>query len=280
MEINVISNHWSNTSGSYDSEVVKIHRNRTDFDGINIITEPHIWNINLLNQLRGKKIGWLCESKEVFSYSTSKIHNSGILDKLDYILTHDKSLIEWKPEKFLYTIPATNRRQVPPEEVKIHPKTKDISFCFSNKQMTSGHRLRHQMKRLIQENNLPIEMHGSGVGKPYNGDSMHAYRDYRYSIIIENSTYDYYWSEKPQECFWTGTIPIYIGTDSLYDVYNKDGVIKINSVDEILDLLPILNEETYVSKMDYIKDNFERSLEYRVCAEEFFTVKYWEKWNE
>ena len=122
-------------------------------------------------------------------------------------------------------------------------------------------------------------MYGSGVGQSYNGDSMHAYRDYAFSIIIENSQYDNYWSEKPQECFWTGTIPIYRGCESIFDVYDRNGVITFQTLDDLKDILQNLTIEEYNNKLEYVKKNFEISKYYRSNSEDITLDRYSKLWK-
>lgn len=279
LEANLISNHFKQTSGGYPSDRYIFHRNRGDFNGINIITEPMMYNLPAVSKLPGRKIAWLAESKEIFNYNVQVLKQRGVIDFYEYILTHDKELIDAMPDKFLYALPATNREQVPPHEVAIHEKSKIVSFCFSNKQYAPGHKFRHQTRNFIEAHGLNVDMYGSGVGKPYNGDSMHAYRDYAFSIIIENSQYDNYWSEKPQECFWTGTIPIYRGCESIFDVYDRRGVITFQTLEELKDILTNLTMEDYHEKMEYVKKNFEISQYYRSNSEDVTLDRYAELWG-
>ena len=279
IEVNIISQHFKETSGGYPSDRYIFHRNRVDFNGINIITEPMMYNIPAVKNLPGRKIAWLAESKEIFNYTIQNLKQRGVYDLYEYILTHDKELIDADPNKFLYALPATNREQVPPDEVKIHEKSKLTSFCFSNKQWASGHKFRHQTRYFIDAHKLNVDMYGSGVGQSYNGDSMHAYRDYAFSIIIENSQYDNYWSEKPQECFWTGTIPIYRGCESIFDVYDRNGVITFQTLDDLKDILQNLTIEEYNNKLEYVKKNFEISKYYRSNSEDITLDRYSKLWK-
>ena len=52
----------------------------------------------------------------------------------------------------------------------------------------------------------------------------------------------------------TGTIPIYYGIDNIGDYFNTDGIIKLTDDFNIEDL----SFELYNSKLDAIKDNFDR----------------------
>ncbi len=61
------------------------------------------------------------------------------------------------------------------------------------------------------------------------------------------------------DCFATGTIPIYHGTPKLGEMFNPDGVITLTeSFDPKL-----ISSDFYFSKIDAIKDNFERCLTHK-----------------
>jgi hypothetical protein len=61
-------------------------------------------------------------------------------------------------------------------------------------------------------------------------------------------------SEKISDCFMMGTIPIYYGIDNIGDYFNTDGIINLTDDFSIEDL----SFELYYSKLDAIKDNFDR----------------------
>ena len=61
-------------------------------------------------------------------------------------------------------------------------------------------------------------------------------------------------TEKIADCFATGTIPIYYGCKDIGKVFNEDGIIWLDGTFKIEDL----SFDLYHSKMDAIKDNFNR----------------------
>ena len=78
--------------------------------------------------------------------------------------------------------------------------------------------------------------------------------NYMFSIALENAQYSTDITEKILDCFATGTIPMYWGAPDIGDFFNKDGIIIWTDDFDINQL----NEDVYYSKMDAIKDNFER----------------------
>ena len=77
----------------------------------------------------------------------------------------------------------------------------------------------------------------------------------RLSVGIENAVYDTYFTEKLTDCFACGTIPIFYGCRGVTKYFNEDGIIFL---DDNFDL-STLTEDLYYSKIEAVKDNFERS---------------------
>jgi hypothetical protein len=79
-------------------------------------------------------------------------------------------------------------------------------------------------------------------------------------------SYPLAYSEKISDCFATGTIPIYYGTDMIGDVFNMDGIIMLNENFNINDLTP----ELYYNKIDAINDNYNRVINMPVAEDYIF----------
>ena len=75
-----------------------------------------------------------------------------------------------------------------------------------------------------------------------------------FQITLENDSYSTYFTEKVTDCFATGTIPVYWGAPDIGDYFNKEGIIDLNDEFDIDSLTP----ELYQSKLEAVKDNFER----------------------
>ena len=75
-----------------------------------------------------------------------------------------------------------------------------------------------------------------------------------FSIVIENSVYPKYYTEKITDCFATGTVPIYYGDTSIGEDFDLNGIIFI----ENLESLDLLNFDLYYSLMPAIQNNFDR----------------------
>lgn len=147
----------------------------------------------------------------------------------------------------------------------IYEKEKLISIIASSKSQTEGHRLRHEAINLAKENNIKLEIFGR-VYKPIDY-KLEALDKYAFSIVIENSKIDYYFTEKLIDSFVTGTVPIYWGCPSIGDFFNLDGMIIFNDTNDLLYQISSLTLEKYQSMLPAIQDNFERAKKYLIAED-------------
>ena len=147
----------------------------------------------------------------------------------------------------------------------LHKKDKNISMIYSNKKGMKGHLLRHQVADKFDS----IDLFGRGTPNPleYKEDSL---VDYRFSIVIENSKAENYFTEKLIDCLAVGTIPIYWGCPNIGEFFNPNGIISFNTMEELNNIIPTLNEEFYNSKLEFIKQNLEKSKEYNKTEDWIF----------
>lgn len=257
MKIKIIDNHFSHAKYSTDYQTsdvewVRDMNVKSDNDDIVIYTDSNLQHTPYGN----KKIAWLLESPEITRQSYEYIRNNH--HKFDYIFTHNKELLDIN-DKFKF-IP-TGGCWIEKEDQIIYNKSKNISIIASSKNMTYGHRLRHE----IIGNFKNIDVYGRGYQQiPY---KLEALKDYRYSITIENTNCDYYFTEKLIDCFVTGTIPIYWGCPSIGDFFDIEGMIIINNANDLNNIIDTLNDDFYINKMKHIQNNFDLSKEYLISED-------------
>jgi hypothetical protein len=178
-----------------------------------------------------------------------------ISSEYEILFTHNKEIYELA-DNFIYLPPHGFWIEYP----KIYPKSKLVSMISSNKNYP--HRL-NWVNRLKDS----VDLYGMGFKGFERKES--ALNDYMFSITIENDVYETYWSEKILDCFATGTIPIYYGSPDIGDYFNMDGIILMTDDFDITKI----NEDEYYKRMDSIKDNFNKSLQYNVIEDIIY-----EKW--
>jgi hypothetical protein len=204
---------------------------------------------------RGKNIAWLVEGWDHIPHLYQFVVENA--NKFTEIWTHDKELIEKLPNATMLPFGGC---WIDDFDWGIHPKSKNFSIIASGKRQHPGHKLRHQIIAGAQGH---IDVFGGGYVPLDN--KIDGLKDYRYHFCIENMNRDYWFTEKLIDCFVTGTIPIYWGCPSIDTFFNIDGMICFDELKHLPELLPSCTEELYESKLDAIKDNFERAQKYRLA---------------
>jgi hypothetical protein len=213
----------------------------------------------LRDSFKGRKFAWNLESRSIFSVDFILKNIDQILNTYELIFTHNKQLIDINPDKIKF-IPAMGFWIENPD---VYSKTKLISMVSSNKSMTTGQKLR---LKFISENHDKFDLFGRGfntIEKKEDG-----LKDYMFSVAMENDKYNTYFTEKILDCFATGTIPIYYGTDNISEFFNMDGIIRFEDFD-----IGSLNRDIYYSKISAVKDNFERVKKFEI-PEDIIFEKY------
>ena len=219
--------------------------------------------LDALNDTSGKPTYiWLLESKQIIpQYYQWIIDNyEFVTSRVDGIFSCDKELCAKYPKisySLINAVPWVQDR-------KVHEKTKLVSMIASNKKMCEGHARRLQFVDKFRDK---LDFYGRGFNEiSCKEDGL---RDYMFSVGIENAVYDIYFTEKLTDCFACGTIPIFYGCKGVTEYFNEDGIIFL---DDDFDL-SMLTKDLYYSKMDVIKDNFERSINFPV-AEDYLYLNY------
>ena len=219
--------------------------------------------LDALNDTSGKPTYiWLLESKQIIpQYYQWIIDNyEFVTSRVDGIFSCDKELCAKYPKISYSVINAVPWVQ----DRKVHDKTKLVSMIASNKRMCEGHARRLQFVDKFRDK---LDFYGRGFNEiSCKEDGL---RDYMFSVGIENAVYDTYFTEKLTDCFACGTIPIFYGCKGVTEYFNEDGIIFL---DDDFDL-SMLTKDLYYSKMDVIKDNFERSINFPV-AEDYLYLNY------
>jgi len=216
-----------------------------------------------------KKIAWLLEPPCIINNSYSFVERNP--DLFDYILTHN---LEWKKNQSIelqnkilyYPMGAVWTK---PQDVKIYPKTSNLSIIASDKNYAPGHKLRHEVVRKF--GNYIDGLFGRGY-QPIQY-KLDGHRNYRFSLAIMNMRLDDYFTDIILDCFAAGTVPIWWGTPNINKYFNSDGIIQFETLEELENILSSLNEDLYQSMLPAIEDNIQRVEQYRT-AEDWFIQQY------
>lgn len=245
-------------------------------DDIAVFTDAFIPDPVVLSVKAKRKAAVFIEPRCVKPYLYEFVEsNPSVLDRFDVVLTHDDRILERFTNARL--MPLLGGSFILKEDHDIYEKHKDISIVASEKRYAFGHALRHEIINAFPQ----LDAYGpdyvnlykdyeavepKSLRDTYNkvtGNLLRAFRDYRYSVVVENMQHDRYFTEKIINCFVTGTIPIYWGARKIGDFFDERGILVIEpTANSIEGALAQATKELYKKCQPYIKENFERAQNY------------------
>lgn len=259
-----IFSHEPYSVAGRNSEYVLWDRNLSDR------SIPTFYSHNRISQIsngltkKENSYGYLFESRSIFDYSTCERY----VNLFERVFTHNSEFIRKYPN--CHWIPGGGiwvGGTYGLGEIKIHKKTNKCSLVSSNKQMCPLHTFRLNIIDMSERNG--VDIYGVKKWVP-----IHETLDkYMFSIVVENFQDELYFTEKILNCFATGTIPIYLGAKNIGDVFNINGILQFNNVEELKEILGSINEDLYNQKIEAITDNFNRCLRYK-SIEDFIYLTY------
>tara|TARA_R110000823_G_scaffold236968_1_gene362560 strand:- start:461 stop:1324 length:864 start_codon:yes stop_codon:yes gene_type:complete len=144
----------------------------------------------------------------------------------------------------------------------------DVSFLASWYDADRpGYRLRRELWARQNEIEIPTMFHTSlkaflGATNPLPKGEKESLFYSAFHVCIENQSVKHYFTEKLIDSFLTYTLPIYWGCPNIGEYFNLDGMIIVDSID---DLIPRLNNLT----LDYYNDRMDAIIENRKIAETY-----------
>lgn len=184
----------------------------------------------------------------------------------DFVLTHDDTFVANRENWLWY--PAGGS-WIAFDRWGIRPKTRNISMLLSNKRMTRGHRMRHEIIAAYGK------MLDAVMGLDKRVTTFEALADFRYSVIVENEKSRYWFTEKLIDALSVGTIPIYWGCPDIGRFFDSRGVIEFDDLADLGNILawlkqPGVADEDYARRLPAAQNNLEVAKRYRVCEDWIF----------
>lgn len=146
----------------------------------------------------------------------------------------------------------------------IEVKSKLISIITSNKTFTPGHKSRiNFLNQIKNEFSEQIDIFGSGFSNVQ--DKFDGLAKYKYSLVIENSSFPNYWTEKLADCFLTETYPIYYGCPNIHDYFPEGSmsIIDIENIEESISIIKnLIASNQYENSLDSIRKSKDLILNY------------------
>lgn len=212
---------------------------------------------NYASKFKGhKNVAWILEPKSIDGYSYESVLNN--LNLYDFVISHDR--------KFIEIVNSLNSRKgllcdvggtwIEENDWQIYEKQYNLSIIASSKNITKGHKLRHE----IISKNVKCFDCISGRGYSPINYKLESLKDYRFSVIIENEIDTF--TEKLIDCLVTGTVPIYYGTNHIKDIFDMNSILCIENETDFNNIFKDCNDKFYNSKIESIKNNFNLALNY------------------
>ena len=251
--------HDISSCANTPSKHIEWVRDNTPVSDVCFITDMCLEDVKIASGVK-RKVAWILEPRSIHPHSYKWIEENNNL--FDFVLTFDQLLID-RGENYLYY--PHGRCWIKNYEDK--PKTKMCSIFASDKAMTEGHRLRHQV---IDYKGKQMDCFGEYVNNRLE-NKEDGLNDYRYSVTIENAILPGYWTEKLLDSFATKTIPIYYGDkESVNKFFNKNGIIYFNSLNDIDLVLSNMSEDDYNMRLPAIEENYNKVEQFRVPEDWIF----------
>lgn len=241
------------------------------WDRYNIGLKTHFYSHNTMLEQMGnpdRKYGIFFESESIarHDFDIFKKHKT-LSDDFDLIFTFSESILDSVKNARFYPACCSSWFGTSLGGGTINPeaylsKSKNFSILSSAKKENKYHKFRLALANKLKSLKLADTFGTFDGGKSVKiADTL---SDYRFSFAIENDEKPYFFTERLTSCFASMTIPIYLGATKIDKFFNCDGIIKIglNDLDNIENIIKKCTKDEYLSRLEAVKDNFERSKEY------------------
>jgi len=281
---NILAGHFAHDKYSVagrDSQYVNWDRNLTNLNNPTFYSHMEMFKLNKINTPKEKSYGLIFESRGIDLQTYSSVES--LIPKFTKVFTHNSEYLKkyenckWIPGGGIW---VGGRKDTPHAEgeIKIQEKSKLCSMVSSNKTMCQGHMTRLRIMEILKDQPKVDRFFGGG-GPGTDGwiPIFRSLKDYMFSIVVENYIYELYFTERLLNCFATGTIPIYLGAVNISDLFNIKGIIHLNHINSIQDfnkLFEKLSIEDYYSRIEAVKDNFNRCLEYKSIEDYIYNTYF------
>lgn len=203
----------------------------------------------------------LQEPNEYFGLHDFALENKHVFN---LILTWDDKLLNQCENSMLMLFGHTWFKSNQYE--KDHTKKFQTSHLCGKLLKTYGHSLRHELLNRQNEIKTPIKFFDV-YGDRYDIENARkgkeeVFGDSMFGVAIENTSHRGYFTEKILDCFLLKTIPIYWGCSNIEDYFNKEGIIRVDNVDDMIYVINSLDKNFYNSRKKVIQENWELAKNY------------------
>lgn len=220
----------------------------------------------------GRKAAWLLEPRSFSTTHYDFIDQHPFL--FSYILTHDME----------FMLKHNNALWVPCGGIWVDPqvtyhskKDKLVSMMTTQKDVTVGHRLRHEIQDYFA---VPADRPQDEIVDFYGRGSLPistkiwALKEYKYSIVVESGKIPGYFSEKLIDSIAFDCVPIYWGAPDIGRYIDPKCLHTFDTIDELARIVyHRLSDGDYQEKSTLIRKNAAYWMQY-ICPEDYMYKHY------
>jgi hypothetical protein len=146
---------------------------------------------------------------------------------------------------------------------EIPTKSKLVSAIASTKDRIAGHRMRGEFVERAAREFPQLDLFGRGREREID-DKWDGLAPYRYSLAIENTSKDDYWTEKISDCFLSFTVPFYFGAINISQYFPEDSFIWLpidRPEDAVRIMRDALDKDDWEARLPALREARRRVLE-------------------
>jgi hypothetical protein len=190
-----------------------------------------------------------------------------------YILTYNEVILQKCPNAVKYNFGTSWIKEADYQNIDTSLKIFKMSTVVGYKNWTSGHNIRHELYQKQKEfTNISLNIYRSNHGTRLedisnnlllpDNNKINLFKEFQFSIVIENSQQANYFTEKLVDCLITKTIPIYWGCLNISEYFDTTGWIIFSDLDDLKQKLSLLNDSYYFRYTEVINKNYETAKMY------------------
>lgn len=183
--------------------------------------------------------------------------------RFSHVFTHDRLLLESSDDRYVPLLYGTNwigwdEKRLDKKEFQ---KKKILSFVGAlHLGADGGHGFRNQIIETLLYNGQ-ADCYGKGI--KYIESKIDGLADYAFSVSMENTQQDFYFTEKINDCFLAETVPVYWGCPAITRFFDSRGMLLFNTYEEFLRIVDGLNMDLYVKMRPFVLANKQKTIENR-----------------
>lgn len=139
-------------------------------------------------------------------------------------------------------------------------KDRNLSLIASAKRKLKGHKLRHRCVDWMRSEGIDVDVMGGGYG-PFAVKADGLAR-YRFSVVIENSREENYFTEKLLDALLCKTVPIYWGCPNIDAYLDTKGMIICENLSDLRRAITAADQDAYEARRQAIENNQKLAVNY------------------